>query len=120
MAKIKFVHGGKTFDEKYPEGIPTLVDIVTEKAKISSGLVMFPSGHASNSTCNLKSILENKNNTLLAYAINNDTDKKQLLDRLNNIDQLSNKELENIYNCTINYAPNSVDEESFDVSKFAK
>ena len=81
---------------------------------------MFPSGHANNKICNLKSILENKNKTLLSYAINSENEKKELLDRLNNIETLSNNDLEDVYNCKINYSQTSVDEENFDISKFEK
>jgi 2-methylcitrate dehydratase len=121
MSKIKFVHGGKEFDSKYPEGIPTQVDIVFNSGKkVSSGLVMFPSGHAANKTCDLKGILENKNNTLLNYAISDSKERSQLLSKLNNIESLSNKDLEELYNCKIEYAQNSVDDESFDGAKWSK
>merc|ERR1711959_514162 len=47
MAKISFSHGGPEYDAKYPDGIPTSIDITTRGGKkISSGLVMYPSGHA--------------------------------------------------------------------------
>lgn len=57
MKKIVFEHGGKKYDEKYPEGIPSSLEIVltginfesfTDGTKLSSGFVMFPSGHALN------------------------------------------------------------------------
>jgi 2-methylcitrate dehydratase len=121
MGKIKFLHGGKEFDSKYPEGIPTQVDVIfTSGKKVSSGLVMFPSGHAGNKTCDLKGIIENKGNVLLNYAMNDSKERSDLLNRLNNIESLSNKDLENIYNCKIEYAQNSVDDEGFDGSKWQK
>lgn len=47
MEKIEFRHGGAEFDAKYPEGIPTTVDIAQRGGgTTSSGLVMFPMGHA--------------------------------------------------------------------------
>jgi len=30
MEKVTFTHGGKTYDEKYPDGIPTSVVITTK------------------------------------------------------------------------------------------
>jgi len=65
MGKITFSHGGQEYDDKYPEGIPTSMDItMKDGSKIPSGLVMFPSGHALNQTADLKKILAHKNHML--------------------------------------------------------
>mmetsp|Transcript_6809 Transcript_6809/g.17370 ORF Transcript_6809/g.17370 Transcript_6809/m.17370 type:complete len:543 (+) Transcript_6809:98-1726(+) len=65
MQKITFSHGGPEYDAKYPEGIPTSMDISLKGGKkIGSGLVMFPSGHARNTSANLNRILEHKNRML--------------------------------------------------------
>merc|ERR1719384_1598096 len=65
MAKITFSHGGPEYDAKYPDGIPTSLDIsFKDGKKISSGLVMYPSGHARNTSANLARILEHKNRLL--------------------------------------------------------
>ena len=121
MSKIRFVHGGPEFDSRYPEGIPTQVDVVfTNSKQLSSGLVMFPSGHAANNTCNLKDILNNKNNTLLSYAVSDKRKRDDLLDRLNNFENMSNKELEDLYNCEIEYSSTSIDEDNFDYAKYSK
>lgn len=34
MAKIEFHHGGKEYDDRYPEGIPTSVVIVDSNGKV--------------------------------------------------------------------------------------
>merc|ERR1712013_583061 len=61
MAKITFAHGGPEYDEKYPDGIPTSIDITLKGGKvISSGMVMYPSGHARNTSADLKQILDHK------------------------------------------------------------
>lgn len=121
MGKIKFLHGGKEYDDKYPEGIPTKVDINLLNGKnISSGLVMFPSGHSKNTSCNLKDILNNKNKTLLNYAITGSSESDKLLHSLNNIENMSNRDLEEIYNCKIELSNVSIDENGFDVSKYSK
>ncbi|CEM01707.1 unnamed protein product [Vitrella brassicaformis CCMP3155] len=60
MSKIVFEHGGAEYDSKYPEGIPTSIDIHHQDDKLSSGLVMFPSGHARNSSADLSRILQHK------------------------------------------------------------
>ena len=47
MSKIDFQHGGPEYDSKYPEGIPTSLELKTTTGKLlDSGLVMFPGGHA--------------------------------------------------------------------------
>lgn len=70
MAVTEFEHGGKEYDDKYPEGIPTSVQIFLKNGqKLDSGFVMFPSGHARNATCDLVGILNNKFNQLGEIAI---------------------------------------------------
>jgi 2-methylcitrate dehydratase len=78
MSKITFTHGGPDYDSKYPEGIPTSIDITLKGGKaLSSGLVMFPPGHARNSTANLAALLEQKNKMLgdLVFADAGQRDK---------------------------------------------
>lgn len=61
MTKIFFSHGGEEYDEKYPEGIPTSVELKTTDGNIiESGLIMFPQGHALNDSTNLNNILSHK------------------------------------------------------------
>merc|ERR1719335_282033 len=65
MSKITFSHGGPEYDAKYPDGIPTSMDITMKGGKvISSGLVMYPSGHARNTSADLRGILDHKNSML--------------------------------------------------------
>ena len=47
MQRIDFRHGGPEFDRSYPDGIPTTVEVDHAKlGPLSSGLVMYPEGHA--------------------------------------------------------------------------
>jgi len=65
MSKITFSWGGKDYDAKYPDGIPTAIDITVKGGKtIGSGQVMYPSGHARNAAADLKKILAHKNHML--------------------------------------------------------
>jgi len=65
MNKITFTHGGTEYDSKYPEGIPTSIEITPKGGKkVSSGLVMFPPGHARNTSADLKALLKQKNKML--------------------------------------------------------
>ncbi|MFN9930785.1 MAG: MmgE/PrpD family protein [bacterium] len=67
--RIEFTHGGAEYDAKYPEGIPTSVVITDELGnQHDSGLVMFPAGHARNTTADLKKLLAHKFNLLAALA----------------------------------------------------
>jgi len=111
MDKINFEHGGKEYDEKYPDGIPTSVIIKLKDGRtLDSKLVMYPSGHARNTAANLKDILHHKFNLLGSLALKSGT-LSQCLEKLNNLDKLSNKDLQSIYNYEINYAAKSVDDE---------
>ncbi|EER04808.1 hypothetical protein Pmar_PMAR026359 [Perkinsus marinus ATCC 50983] len=65
MEKISFSHGGSEYDQKYPDGIPTSVEITDDDGKkYCSGMVMYPSGHARNNTADLNAILEFKHKML--------------------------------------------------------
>ena len=47
MRQIDFRHGGPDYDRGYPDGIPTTVEVVHAKlGPLTSGLVMYPAGHA--------------------------------------------------------------------------
>lgn len=74
MDTITFEHGGAEYDSKYPDGIPTSVVITDSTGKeYDSGFIMYPSGHARNTTCDLDGILENKFKRLAELAVD-DTD----------------------------------------------
>lgn len=83
MNKMEFEHGGKEYDEKYPEGIPTSIQITLrgilinlDGSLLDSKLVMFPTGHAKNLKCDLKGILNHKFKLLGSLALN-DIDLKE-------------------------------------------
>ena len=69
---------------------------------------MYPSGHARNATCDLKGILKNKFQILGSLALEQQ-ELDAFLQKLNNIENLSNKELQDIYYCNIKYANKSID-----------
>lgn len=114
MAKCTFEHGGKAYDDKYPEGIPTSIDVKLKGGKkFESGFIMFPSGHSRNTSANLQNILDYKNNLLGKLALS-DSDLNEKLTILNSIEQASNKDLQSIYTGKINTRKFSVDEAEFD------
>lgn len=68
--RIEFRHGGREYDDKYPDGIPTTLEIEhAELGKLSSGLVMYPEGHARNQSGNLDALVEHKFRTLAALGV---------------------------------------------------
>ena len=113
MAKCTFTHGGKEYDDKYPEGIPTSISISFKGGKkFESGFVMFPSGHSRNTSANLHDILNYKNSLLGKLALS-EADLKEKLSLLNSIEQASNKDLQHLYSGKINVRKHSVDEAEF-------
>lgn len=113
MEKCTFEHGGKTYDEKYPEGIPTSIRIKLKGGKtLDSGFVMFPSGHSRNSTADLKGILNHKFHLLGRLALG-EKELETKLEKLNKIETLTNEELQSLYECKIHYTTHSVDDKSY-------
>lgn len=106
--KIEFKHGGEVYDKKYPEGIPTKLEIKMKNNKVlDSGLIMFPSGHAKNKTANLEEILENKFMKLGKDRIEN---YDVFIEKLKTFDRRGNKPTSDLYKCQINFAKDSIDE----------
>mgnify|MGYP002622579036 CR=1 FL=1 len=61
MERIDFRHGGDEYDRRYPDGIPTTLEIEhAELGTLSSGLVMYPLGHARNESNKLADMLTHK------------------------------------------------------------
>ena len=99
MAKMDFEHGGAEYDRRYPEGIPTSLKIEMDGGEtFDSGLVMFPAGHARNTTADLKGILDAKFAMLGKLA----TDKpKRLVRNLLAIGEMGRKDLAAIHDFEI-------------------
>jgi 2-methylcitrate dehydratase len=70
MEKIEFRHGGPEYDAKYPDGIPTTLEIDhAALGHVSSGLIMYPEGHARSTSGRLDELLEHKFRALAAPAV---------------------------------------------------
>lgn len=70
MQQIDFRHGGAEFDRRYPDGIPTSVEISHGKlGPLTSGLVMYPQGHARADANELPRLLEHKIRLLAGPAV---------------------------------------------------
>lgn len=73
MEKMTFRHGGEDYDRRYPDGIPTSIQITAaDGTEHDSGLVMYPTGHARNNTADLPDILAHKFRMLGALATGGD------------------------------------------------
>ncbi|MEM0982503.1 MAG: MmgE/PrpD family protein [Planctomycetota bacterium] len=95
MDRIEFAHGGKEYDDRYPDGIPTSVIITgADKTDHDSGLVMYPAGHARNTEAPLGDLLANKWQTLGSLV---QDDPKPLIDRFENLGSKSADEVASIH-----------------------
>jgi 2-methylcitrate dehydratase len=99
MRRIEFRHGGKKFDDKYPDGIPTTLEIEYEtRGRLSSGLIMYPEGHARNASGNLPALLDHKFRTLAALAVD---DVDGLSQRFSRLRHKSPEEIATLYDFQI-------------------
>ncbi len=101
MDKIEFRHGGAEYDEKYPEGIPTSVQIESNSGGLDSGLIMFPAGHSRNTTAKMKSILDHKWQLLGELAFSDRKVANQFVENLEGIGSLSAMELAGLFGLQI-------------------
>ncbi|MHC4649821.1 MAG: MmgE/PrpD family protein [Planctomycetota bacterium] len=99
MEKITFDHGGPEYDEKYPDGIPTSVIMMTAAGQtLDSGVVMYPAGHARNATADLGGLLRNKWRQHTEIAV---TEPERIIDRFNALPTLSANQLGSLYDFEI-------------------
>jgi len=70
MEKINIAHGGPEFDARYPDGIPTMLEMEhVQFGRVSSGLVMYPEGHARNTSGRLDELLRLKFQRLASHGV---------------------------------------------------
>lgn len=101
MDKIQFAHGGDEYDSKYPDGIPTSVVIESTAGDTAdSGLVMYPAGHARNSTHDLDALLANKWTKLGALASN---DPEPIIAKFENLAGKSANEVSSMHAFAIDF-----------------
>jgi 2-methylcitrate dehydratase len=99
MQRIDFRHGGPDYDRKYPDGIPTTVEISHAKlGPLTSGLVMYPQGHARADATNLTAFLEHKFGLLTKPAVE---DPEALKSRFVNLAAKSPEDVKNLYDFKI-------------------
>jgi len=99
MERIEFRHGGGEYDSRYPDGIPTTLDIDHRtEGHLSSGLVMYPEGHARNTSGNLDGLLAHKFRLLASLGVE---DVDGLHARFTGLAVKSAEEIRNLYDFTI-------------------
>jgi 2-methylcitrate dehydratase len=102
MNKVEFAHD-PTYDDKYPEGLPTRVEITNRAGEVfDSDLVMFPGGHAENEDVDLIDVLQYKFFKLGSLAMEKE-DLKDFIEKIEGIDALPNEDLDKIYECDIKF-----------------
>jgi len=110
MSKIEFKHGGPEYDAKYPEGIPTSIQIETSSKKVfDSGFIMFPPGHARYDETVTFNILKQKHKNLGLLGLGKST-LSSMIEKMGSIEKLSNEEVGNLYNAKILFSEKSIDE----------
>jgi 2-methylcitrate dehydratase len=99
MQKIDFRHGGQEYDDRYPDGIPTTLDIDhADIGQVSSGLVMYPTGHARNNSGQLDALLEHKFRLLAGLGVD---DVDALYRRFTGLIDKSPAEIDSLYDFPI-------------------
>ena len=99
MKLIDFRHGGPEFDRRYPDGIPTSVEVSHAKlGPFTSGLVMYPQGHARADANELSRLLEHKFRLLAGPAVDN---VDSLVSRFTNMSQKSSNQIADLYDFAI-------------------
>ncbi len=93
MQRIDFQHGGAEYDAKYPDGIPTSISINGS----DSGLVMYPAGHARNTTADLGDILRHKWALMAGLALPEGADGQAFVDRFEGIGGMDGFEISSLY-----------------------
>jgi len=96
MQKVDFWHGGPEFDTKYPEGIPTQISVTVDGRTYDGGFIMFPAGHARNTTADLRDILKFKAGMLGKIAFPDGADVSALVARLDSIGEMGAADLARI------------------------
>lgn len=95
MGKIELAHGGPEFDARYPEGIPTLLEIDhRDLGRLSSGLVMYPEGHARSQTGNLTRLMDEKFRRLASLCV---LEPDDLMRQLMRMEQMTAEEVYRLY-----------------------
>ncbi|MEX2188728.1 MAG: MmgE/PrpD family protein [Pirellulales bacterium] len=102
MSRIDFRHGGADYDAKYPDGIPTSLQIEHARlGRLDSGLVMYPAGHARDTRADLDALLAHKFRRLASLGV---ADPDALWRRLQGLSERSATDIATLYDFDILHA----------------
>ena len=95
MEKIDVRHGGPSYDQRYPEGIPTSIRLQhDELGTVDSGLIMYPLGHSKSDFLVTKDILRTKIDSLASQG----SDEPQaIMSRCEDLQNASTEEVQSLY-----------------------
>ncbi|HZZ70616.1 MAG TPA: MmgE/PrpD family protein [Pirellulales bacterium] len=103
MQKIDFQHGGPEYDAKYPDGIPTSLEIEHVRlGRLSSGLVMYPVGHARNTSGQEVALLEHKFQSLARLGVD---EPSRLYERFARLGEKTAEQIGKLYDFDIKLGP---------------
>ena len=103
---IEFEHGGPKITSDYPEGIPTSLVITDGEGKAyDSGLVMYPAGHARNTTADREGILAHKFGLLGGLGLPDAAAAQALIDRLEKLGSMNAGQVAGLYDFPIASRP---------------
>jgi 2-methylcitrate dehydratase len=95
MQRIHFSHGGSEYDARYPDGLPASVEIVhRDRGRHTSGLVLYPPGHARCREPRLYDLLRAKFDRLAGRGV---ADPAALRQRLHQLPHLTPDETSELY-----------------------
>ena len=95
MEKIHVRHGGSSYDQKYPEGIPTSIRLQhNELGTVESGLIMYPLGHARSDFLITKDILHAKINYLASQGVK---EPQAMMSRCKDLQNASVEDVRTLY-----------------------
>ncbi|MCL6502962.1 MAG: MmgE/PrpD family protein [Pirellulales bacterium] len=95
MQRIELCHGGPEYDTRYPDGIPTTVELQHRRLGwLSSGLILYPLGHARCTDQQLDRLLAEKFRRLAQLGVD---EPRRLWERLQHLQQRSAEEVADLY-----------------------
>jgi 2-methylcitrate dehydratase len=95
MERIDVAHGGPEYDARYPDGIPTTVELEhSGLGRISSGIVMYPEGHARCGSGKLDRLLDAKFRALVEPSV---TNMERFRKQMTNLHDQSPEDIQHIY-----------------------
>ena len=99
MSKIHVLHGGPSYDQRYPEGIPTSIRLQhNELGTVESGLIMYPLGHSRSDFLVTKDILRVKINSLASRGSN---EPQSIMSRCENLQNASTEDVQALYSFNV-------------------